>query len=187
MLSTLRSPGSRPASIRRKSGLAAVAQLQAFSDSVSLPLGRTAMKLEIALLLAAVMMSAPSASFGQSEGKHVPAPIVYFDIAGPADAKQAAFYEKIFGWAAGPGGVVSVPVSSPQLSGTLRTDPAAKVIYIGVPNVTATLKEITANGGAVIAPRFEVKGVVVLGLFTDPAGNSMGLVELTADGKTKIP
>jgi hypothetical protein len=27
----------------------------------------------------------------------------------------------------------------------------------------------------------------VLGLFTDPAGNAMGLVELTADGQTKIP
>ena len=117
----------------------------------------------------------------------MPAPIVYFDIAGPADANQAAFYEKIFGWTAGPGGVVSVPVSGPRLSGTLRTDPVAKVIYIGVPDVAATLKEIAAAGGKVVAPRFEVKGVVVLGLFTDPAGNSMGLVELTTDGKTKLP
>jgi predicted enzyme related to lactoylglutathione lyase len=37
-----------------------------------------------------------------------------------------------------------------------------------------------------VAPRFEVPGVVVLGLFTDPAGNSMGLVEMQ-DGKPKIP
>jgi uncharacterized protein len=117
----------------------------------------------------------------------MPAPIVYFDIAGPADAGQAAFYEKIFGWTAGPGGVVSAPVSGPQLSGTLRTDPADKVIYIGVPDVAATLEEIVAAGGKVIAPRFEVKGVVVLGLFTDPAGNAMGLVELNAEGKTKVP
>lgn len=34
-------------------------------------------------------------------------------------------------------------------------------------------------------PRFEVKGVVILGLFTDPAGNGMGLVEMTG-GKPKI-
>jgi hypothetical protein len=31
-----------------------------------------------------------------------------------------------------------------------------------------------------------VKGVVVIGLFTDPAGNAMELVE-TKDGKTVIP
>ena len=145
------------------------------------------MRLGLGALLTATMVLTPSASFGQSKGKHVPAPIVYFDIAGPTDAKQAAFYEKIFGWTAGPGGVVSVPVVGPQLPGTLRTDPAAKVIYIGVPDVAATLKEIVASGGNVLAPRFEVKGGVVLGLFTDPAGNGMGLVELTAEGKTKVP
>ena len=117
----------------------------------------------------------------------MPAPIVYFDIAGPADAKQAAFYEKIFGWTAGPGGVVAVPVAGPRLPGTLRTDPAAKVIYIGVQDVAATLAEIAQSGGKVVTPRFEVKNVVVLGLFNDPAGNTMGLVELTAEGKTKIP
>ena len=140
----------------------------------------------LAIIVGALALN-PSALTAQGAPKRMPAPIVYFDIAGPADAKQAAFYEKIFGWTAGPGGVVSVPVSGPLLSGTLRTDPAAKVIYIGVPDVAATLEEIAAAGGKVVAPKFEVKGVVVLGLFTDPAGNSMGLVELTTDGKTKIP
>lgn len=117
----------------------------------------------------------------------MPAPIVYFDIAGPADAHQDRFYETVFGWTAGPGGVISVPVSGPRLSGTLRTDPAAKVIYIGVPDVAAALAQVVENGGAVVAPRFEVPGVVVLGLFTDPAGNHMGLVELDPDGQVKVP
>lgn len=123
----------------------------------------------------------------RGETRRPVAPIVYFDIAGPADARQAIFYDRIFGWTSGPGGVVSVPVSAPQLSGTLRTDPAAKVIYIGVPDVAATLNDITTNGGRVVAMRFEVKGAVVLGLFADPAGNIMGLAELTADGKIKVP
>jgi hypothetical protein len=115
------------------------------------------------------------------------APIVYFDIAGPADAGLQPFYETVFGWSAGPGGTVSVPVNGPMLPGTLRTDPADKLLYIGVPDVTATLAEVVANGGRIVAPRFEVKGVVVLGLFADPAGNSMGLVELDAEGKAKLP
>ena len=116
-----------------------------------------------------------------------PAPIVYFDIAGPDAAKQADFYRKVFGWTSGPGGALSIAISGPKLNGTLRTDPAAKGLYIGVPDVTASLKEIAANGGKILAPRFEVKGVVVLGLFADPAGNSLGVVELTADGRVKVP
>ncbi len=53
-------------------------------------------------------------------------------------------------------------------------------------DVAGTLKLIAENGGKVVAPRFEVKGVVVLGLFADPAGNGMGLVEYRG-GKAVIP
>lgn len=117
----------------------------------------------------------------------MPAPIVYFDIAGPSVQQQSDFYEHVFGWSVDVGGVVSVPVDGPLLRGTLRSDPAAKVIYLGVIDIIATQKAIVAHGGRVIAPRFEVKGVAVLALFADPAGNDMGLVELTPDGKTKVP
>lgn len=41
-------------------------------------------------------------------------------------------------------------------------------------------------GGSVDTPRFEVPGVVVLGLFKDPAGNEMGLVEMEGD-KPRVP
>ena len=52
--------------------------------------------------------------------------------------------------------------------------------------MTASLARVTAHGGQVVQPRFEVKGVVILGLFTDPAGNPMGLVEMQG-GRPKIP
>ena len=115
----------------------------------------------------------------------MPAPIVFFDIAGPDMAKQSAFYRTVFDWDIRPDGGFSAPVTA-RLDGTLRADPAGKIIYIGVDDVTATLSKVVANGGKVVQPRFEVKGVVVLGLFTDPAGNSMGLVEM-AEGKPKVP
>ena len=120
-----------------------------------------------------------------AQGGHMPAPIVFFDIAGPDMAKQAAFYRTVFDWDVGAAGQVTAPSVLP-LPGTLRADPAEKVIYLGVEDVTATLAKIEANGGKVVTPRFEVKGVVVLGLFTDPAGNRMGLVEM-AGGKPKVP
>ena len=50
-----------------------------------------------------------------------------------------------------------------------------------MPDVTETLAKVIAAGGAINAPRFEVKGVVVLGLFSDPAGNRLGLVEMDGD------
>ncbi len=134
--------------------------------------GLTAFVFAVALMAAAPVVAAP-------------APVVFFDIAGPDLKTQAAFYEAVFDWKAGPSGSVTVPVASP-LPGNLRQDPAAKGLYIGVEDITATLAKITAHGGKVVAPRFEVKGVVILGLFSDPAGNVMGLVEI-AGGKPKIP
>lgn len=117
----------------------------------------------------------------------MPAPIVFFDIAGPDMAAQSAFYEAVFGWKAGPGGTLSAPVAAGgALAGALRADPADKVIYLGVDDINATLEKVTAHGGAVDTPRFVVPRVVILGLFRDPAGNRMGLVE-TRDGAPIVP
>jgi predicted enzyme related to lactoylglutathione lyase len=113
------------------------------------------------------------------------APIVFFDIAGPDVPALATFYASVFDWDVAPGGGVAAPVLNP-LPGHIRADPAEKVLYIGVEDVTATLAQIVEQGGAVVAPRFEVPGVVVLGLFTDPAGNRMGLVEMK-DGAVLVP
>jgi predicted enzyme related to lactoylglutathione lyase len=117
-----------------------------------------------------------------------PAPIVFFDVAGPEAAKLPEFYSKLFGWTTDPraNGSWSVPVTTPLL-GTVRPgDSTEKRIYIGVDDVAAKLAEVAENGGTIDATRFEVPGVVVLGLFKDPAGNAMGLVEMK-DGKPKIP
>jgi uncharacterized protein len=115
----------------------------------------------------------------------MPAPAVFFDIAGPDLGQQITFYGNVFGWDIAADGRFAVAVASP-LPALLRQDPAEKVIYLGVDDVAATLARIEANGGAIVAPRFEVPGVVVLGLFTDPAGNRMGLVEMEG-GTAKIP
>jgi predicted enzyme related to lactoylglutathione lyase len=110
------------------------------------------------------------------------APIVFFDIAGPDMAKLSAFYSGVFGWNVDATG----GIKNAGLDGTLRQDPAAKIIYLGVPDVTAALNQVVAAGGAIVVPRFAVPGVAVIGLFKDPAGNGMGLVEMK-DGKPVIP
>jgi uncharacterized protein len=121
-----------------------------------------------------------------------PAPIVFFDIAGPDLAGQSAFYKAVFGWDAGPTGALSVPAVTP-LPGNLRVEPpnlgptAERVLYVGVPDIDATLATIKAHGGSVVFGRTTVPGVVILALFKDPAGNRMGLVELDGGGKPIVP
>lgn len=113
------------------------------------------------------------------------APIVFFDIAGEDDAALRAFYASVFNWPIGDDGRFSLAISSP-VNGAIRADPAEKRLYIGVHDVAATLEAVEAAGGSVDAPRFEAPGVAVLGLFRDPAGNPMGLVEMAGDAP-KIP
>lgn len=112
-------------------------------------------------------------------------PIVFFDIAGPDDAALGNFYSSVFGWELDQAGQFSVPVIAP-IDAAIRKDPAEKRIYVGVPDVTACLSLIEQSGGTIDVPRFEVAGVVVLGLFRDPAGNPMGLVEMDGD-RPRIP
>ena len=125
------------------------------------------------------------------------APIVFLDVSGPDLAKLAAFYKAVFDWDIGAGRFpteksLKLPVVSP-LPGSLLKESAhgdepghETMIFLGVEDVTATLEKVLANGGAVVRPRAAVPGVVILAIFTDPAGNRLGLVEME-NGKAKIP
>ncbi len=113
------------------------------------------------------------------------APIVFFDIAGPDSKKLKDFYTTLFSWDITDDGKFTAHVVSP-LEATIRQDPAEMRTYIGVEDVAAKLHEIEAIGGSIDVPRFEVPGVVILGLFRDPAGNPLGLVEMD-DGEAKVP
>ncbi len=141
----------------------------------------------------ALMMAAPAtAATSATPPPPAPAPIVFFDIAAPELKKQAAFYRAVFGWSSDASGALSVPVTAP-LHGVLRVESdangpvAERVLYVGVPDVAKALADITANGGTALSPRMVIPGVVILGLFKDPAGNRMGVVELGPDGAPKVP
>ncbi len=138
-----------------------------------------------AATLLAAFVTLPGLAGAADTPAHAPAPLVFFDIAGPDTAKLSSFYGSTFGWKIGPTGSIGSDSTS-VLAGTLRQDPAEKMLYLGVPDVTAALKAVVSAGGTIDQPRFVVPGVVILGLFRDPAGNRMGLVE-TRDGKPIVP
>jgi predicted enzyme related to lactoylglutathione lyase len=140
-----------------------------------------------AVLLALALAPLPAAAQGAAK---MPAPIVFIDIVGTELPKQAAFYSEVFGWKIGASGDFSAPASAP-MRGTLRVEdpkenPIERVIYLGVPDINATLAAIAAHGGKTVLPRLEVPNVAILALFTDPAGNRMGLVEMDGD-QAKVP
>ncbi len=103
----------------------------------------------------------------------MPAPIVFFDIAGPDGGQLKEFYSGVFGWDID----ANFAITTPGLTGTVRQDPAEKILYMGVPDIDAALQEIESAGGKTVLPRTVVPGVVIFALFSDPAGNRMGLVE----------
>lgn len=105
----------------------------------------------------------------------MPNPIVYFEIAGPDAGALRTFYASVFEWEIGPAGISAE--STGGVRGGIREDPAEKVLYLGVPSIDEALAKVQAAGGSVVIPRTVVPGVVTFALFTDPAGNRMGLVE----------
>ena len=72
----------------------------------------------------------------------MPAPIVFFDIAGPDNQVLIDFYSIIFGWQIGQNesfstAVVSPTVAPPTLMGTIRKDPTEKVFYVEVDDINS--------------------------------------------------
>ena len=114
-----------------------------------------------------------------------PSPVVFLDIAGPDDQVLKEFYFRVFGYESTDDGGFAIQTMNP-LSATIRRDPSEVRLYFGVDDVSAKLADVVSAGGVIDKERFEVPGVVVLGLFRDPAGNPMGLVEME-DGKPKLP
>jgi uncharacterized protein len=136
-------------------------------------------------LLCLSIVLTPAIAFAQSSTTTGEA-VVFFSIFGPNGSDLRRFYGDVFEWkATAASGDVTVPVTSP-LMGTIGQGAPETLIYIGVADVTATLQKVVASGGMIRFPRMEVPGRVILGMFKDPAGNSIGLVEME-NGKAKVP
>ena len=134
------------------------------------------------LVLCALLL--PTTAFAQTPAASG-APVVFFSIFGPNGPELQKFYADVFDWKVPASGDITTTVT-PPLGGTIVQGAAETIIYVGVPDVTATLQKVVARGGTIRYPRFEVPGRVILGVFKDPAGNSVGVVEMD-NGKAKVP
>lgn len=100
---------------------------------------------------------------------------------GSSDAAAARdFYARLFGWQieVNPdpqyGGYAIATVGSDQVAGIGPTQsaeqPTAWSLYIGTDDVDATAEKVTAAGGNVVAPPFDVGDQGRMAVFQDPSG-----------------
>jgi predicted enzyme related to lactoylglutathione lyase len=121
-------------------------------------------------------------------------PVVHFEIIGSDPAKLRGYYGDLFGWEFDTSGPVSEAVSEPGnygfVSGSTTGDGVGipggvgggagydghVVFYVGVPDVEAALQKAESLGGTRrMGPEQAPGGPLVVGHFTDPEGNLIGL------------
>ena len=126
-------------------------------------------------------------------------PVVHFEINSGGASKLQAFYAEAFGWIVdrndplGYGDVKTEGVCEgtgvPGIDGGIGPSDDGDdfvTFYVQVPDVAEALQRIEELGGKTVVPPTQA-GRVVLGMFTDPRGNRIGLVRarpVTADEST---
>jgi predicted enzyme related to lactoylglutathione lyase len=112
-------------------------------------------------------------------------PIVHFEFMGPDGDAQKEFYSNIFDWkltaVEGYGGYFLTETGEGQLAGAIGQGSEEMshyvTVYVQVDGIDATLEKIEEAGGKTLLPRTEIPDMVTYALFSDPAGNMVGLVE----------
>jgi predicted enzyme related to lactoylglutathione lyase len=115
--------------------------------------------------------------------------VVHFEIIGSEPAGLRKYYGELFGWDFQTSDAATTAVSEPGNYGFVGADiaglnggigggdgyPAKVLFYIGVPDVEAALQKAESLGGARVMGPEGTPGTLVVGQFTDPGGNLIGV------------
>ena len=115
-------------------------------------------------------------------------PVVWFEVMGKDGKKLRQFYTDLFGWkidASNPMEYGMVEASKgrgiPGGVGQLGDQPWPGVaFYVSTTDINGSLDAAGKLGGKTLVPRTELPGGTILGFFSDPEGNAIGLVEEAA-------
>ena len=111
--------------------------------------------------------------------------IVHWELMGPDGQVMKDFYSSIFDWEfQSPPGFDNYHMTDDEGTGVggavgqgMEEMPAYSAIYVQVENIDETLAKIEESGGKTLVPRTVIPDTVVFGMFHDPAGNLVALVE----------
>ncbi len=119
-------------------------------------------------------------------------PVVHFEIIGADPSGLRGYYGELFGWQFDTSGLVSDEVSKPDDYGFVEPTgagipggigggphyPSHTLFYVSVDDVESTLQRAESLGGhRRLGPARASSGLVV-GQFTDPEGNLVGVAAL---------
>jgi predicted enzyme related to lactoylglutathione lyase len=118
-------------------------------------------------------------------------PVVHFEIIGQDPARLRSYYGELFGWQFQTGDPATATVSEPGNYGFVDAGTTGGGInggvgggaghehrvlfYIGVPDVEAALAKAESLGGIRVMGPEGTPGTLVVGRFTDPEGNLVGV------------
>lgn len=111
--------------------------------------------------------------------------IVHWELMGADGERLRNFYAGMFDWGMKPvdgfDGYNLVDGEQVGVGGAVGKGPEEMpnylTIYIEVDSIDEHLEKIGAAGGSTVMPRTEIPDTVTYALFSDPAGNVVGLVE----------
>ena len=117
-------------------------------------------------------------------------PVVHFEIIGDDPGRLRTFYAGLFGWDYATGDAATDAVSAPGEYGFVSGEETGGInggvgggagleprvlFYVGVPDVEAALTEAERLGGRRLLGPEGTPGVLVVGRFSDPQGNVVGV------------
>lgn len=112
-------------------------------------------------------------------------PVVWFEVIGKNGGNLRAFYGELFDWSFEIDdkinyGMVEAVEGQGIPGGVGAGDERRVTFYVSTPSINACLEQVSARGGRILMKRTELPGGTVLGMFADPEGNAVGLVEEAA-------
>jgi predicted enzyme related to lactoylglutathione lyase len=112
--------------------------------------------------------------------------ICYIEIPAVDVERSSGFYQRVFGWNVRKRGNGSTgfddavgEVSGTWVRGRPPSTEAGLLIYIMVDSVAAALDTVVKNGGTIVQP-IGADAPEITALFSDPAGNVLGLYQQPA-------
>jgi predicted enzyme related to lactoylglutathione lyase len=114
--------------------------------------------------------------------------VVHFEIMGKDAQSLRTFYRNAFDWTIGPPmsgagapDYTMVQTEGAGIAGGIGAAPQGYeghvTFYVGVPNAKAALQKIESLGGKTMMGPDQVPGGPIIGLFEDPEGHVVGVVQ----------
>jgi predicted enzyme related to lactoylglutathione lyase len=117
-------------------------------------------------------------------------PVVHFEITGKDGEKLQSYYSELFGWEIDANNEMKYGTISREgntnaegvgIGGGIATGPEGYgghvTFYVEVPNVEETLAKAESQGGTRMMGPDEVMEGLVIGLFNDPEGHTIGVMQ----------